>query len=129
MLETSVPDKSRRGPVPFLSRPKVERCIEKGLQIGALAALSDLPRMGLLAGITLEARAWVVSLAYVKSGDLGYPEELWTTRLLAHHARTASRPGIRVSHDSAGVRCRRSWPAAGYGHTRSSTLWRSTNRS
>ena len=37
--------------------------------------------------ITLEAKAWLVSLACRKAKDLGYPHELWTTRLLAHHAR------------------------------------------
>ena len=28
------------------NRPKVERCIDKGLQLGALSALGDLPRKG-----------------------------------------------------------------------------------
>lgn len=28
------------------NRPEVERCIDKGLQIAALAAISDLPRIG-----------------------------------------------------------------------------------
>jgi hypothetical protein len=37
--------------------------------------------------ITLEAKAWLVSLACRKAKDLGYPHELWTTRLLARHAR------------------------------------------
>lgn len=46
-----------------MNRPKVDRCIDKGLQIGALAALSDLPRKGRPRRITPEARAWVVSLA------------------------------------------------------------------
>ena len=69
------------------NRPKVERCIDKGLQLGALAALSDLPRKGRPGRISAEARAWVVSLACVKPKQLGYPEELWTTRLLARHVR------------------------------------------
>ena len=33
------------------------------------------------------AKAWVVDLACRKAKDLGYPHELWTTRLLACHAR------------------------------------------
>src|SRR4249919_874275 len=33
--------------------------------------------------ITAEAKAWLVSLACRKAKDLGYPHELWTTRLLA----------------------------------------------
>ena len=69
------------------NRPKVERCIDKGLQLGALSALGDLPRNGRPGTIPAEARAWVVSLACVKPKDLGYPEELWTTRLLASHVR------------------------------------------
>jgi transposase len=37
--------------------------------------------------ITPEARAWLVSLACRKAKDLGYPHEVWTTRLLARHVR------------------------------------------
>ncbi len=69
------------------NRPKVERCIDKALQLGAVAALSDVPRKGRPPEIDEEARAWVISLACQKPNDLGYPEELWTTRLLAKHAR------------------------------------------
>jgi transposase len=69
------------------NRPKVERCVDKGLQLGALAALGDLPRKGRPGTIPSEARAWVVSLACVKPKELGYPEEQWTTRLLASHVR------------------------------------------
>ena len=69
------------------NRPKVERCIDKGLQLGALAALRDLPRQGRPGHITAEARAWVVSLACAKPRQLGYPEELWTMGLLTQHVR------------------------------------------
>lgn len=69
------------------NRPKVERCLNKALQFGALAALDDLQRSGRPPAITREARAWLVSLACRKPTELGYPEELWTTRLLARHAR------------------------------------------
>ena len=68
------------------NRPKVERSIDKALQFGAIAALDDLPRKGREPTITLEARAWVISLACQKPKDLGYSYELWTTRLLAEHA-------------------------------------------
>ena len=34
-----------------------------------------------------EAKAWLVSLACDKAKEHGYPHELWTTRLLARHAR------------------------------------------
>lgn len=69
------------------NRPKVERCIDKALQIGPLGALSDLAGRGKIPSITPEARAWVVSLACQKPKDLGYSFELWTTRLLADHVR------------------------------------------
>ena len=67
------------------NRPKVERCIDKALQLGATTALADVPRSGRPAKIPADARAWVVSLACQKPKDLGYPEELWTMRLLAEH--------------------------------------------
>lgn len=80
------------------NRPKVERCIDKALQLGPLAALEDIPRPGRPAQIPPEARAWVVSLACQKPKELGYPEELWTTRLLAAHVRehapTAGYPSL-----------------------------------
>jgi transposase len=69
------------------NRPKIERCVNKALQIGALAALEDLPGRGKPATISAEARAWVVSLACQKPKDLGHAAELWTTRLLASHVR------------------------------------------
>jgi transposase len=67
------------------NRPKVERCLDKALQLGPRQALRDLPRSGRPAVITPEARAWVVSLACQKPKDLGYSYELWTLRLLAQH--------------------------------------------
>ncbi len=68
----------------------VQRCVERALVYGALAALDDCPRPGKEPTITAEAKAWVVDLACRKANkakDLGYPHELWTTRLLARHAR------------------------------------------
>ena len=69
------------------NRPKVERCIDKALQLGSLTALDDLPRPGKPRTITPEARTWLVNLACQKPKDLGYSFELWTNRLLADHAR------------------------------------------
>ena len=69
------------------NRPKVERCIDKALQLGSLAALDDLARSGKPATITMEARAWVISLACDKPKVHGYSYELWTTALLAKHVR------------------------------------------
>src|SRR5260221_11344444 len=41
-------------------------------------------------------KAWLVSLACDKAKEHGYPHELWTTRLLARHAREH---GPRAGHD------------------------------
>jgi transposase len=65
----------------------VERCVERALAYGPLAALDDRPRPGKEPTITPEAKAWLVLLACDKAGEHGYPHELWTTRLLARHAR------------------------------------------
>ena len=69
------------------NRPKVERCIDKALTLGALAALRDLPGRGKPPKITPEDRAWIMSLACRKPKDLGYPHEVSTTALLAEHVR------------------------------------------
>jgi transposase len=68
-------------------RHTVRRCVRRAEQVGVLAALDDSPRPGKARVITPEARAWMVSLACQKAKDLGYPHELWTTRLLARHVR------------------------------------------
>ena len=65
----------------------VQRCVERALARGPLAALDDRPRPGREPQITAEAKTWVADLACRKAKDLGYPHELWTTRLLARHAR------------------------------------------
>src|SRR5271166_5879687 len=65
----------------------VQRCVERALADGPIAALDDRARPGKEPPITAEAKAWLVSLACRKAKDLGYPHELWTTRLLARHAR------------------------------------------
>jgi transposase len=63
----------------------VQRCVERAVAHGPMAALDDLPRPGKQPTITTEAKAWVVNLACRKAKELGYPHELWTTRLLARH--------------------------------------------
>ncbi len=65
----------------------VSRCVERARARGVMAALDDLARPGKEPRITVEARAWLVSLACDKAKEHGYPHELWTTRLLARHAR------------------------------------------
>lgn len=69
------------------NRPKVERCINKALEVGVLTSLADLPGRGKKEVIPREARMWVTSLACQKPKDLGYAQELWTMRLLAQHIR------------------------------------------
>ena len=74
----------------------VQRCVERAVAYGTLAALDDRPRPGKEPTITAEAKAWLVDLACRKAKELGYPHELWTTRLLARHAREH---GPAVGHD------------------------------
>jgi len=69
------------------NRPKVERTINKALKLGALNALTDLPRSGKPPDITADAKAWLVSVACQKPSDLGYAAAKWTTALLAKHIR------------------------------------------
>src|SRR5882757_8466804 len=70
-----------------LHHQTVQRCVERAVVEGPMAALDDRPRPGREPSITLEGKAWLVSLACRKAKDLGYPHELWTTRL------PASQPG------------------------------------
>lgn len=79
------------------NRPKVERCISKALQFGLEIALQDLPGRGRPASIPADARNWVVDLACQKPKELGYAQELWTTRLLAKHVR---KHGPEAGHPS-----------------------------
>ncbi len=74
----------------------VQRCVERAVAYGALAALDDRPRPGKEPIITPEAKAWLASLACDKAKEHGYPHELWTTRLLARHARAN---GAAAGHD------------------------------
>lgn len=69
------------------NRMKVERRINKALQLGVAASLEDLPGRGKPPKIFEDARAWILSLACLKPKDLGYSYEMWTTRLLASHIR------------------------------------------
>lgn len=69
----------------------VQRCLDRAARVGVMAALDDSPRPGKAPEITADAKAWLVSLACQKAKDLGYPHELWTTRLLARHVREHAR--------------------------------------
>jgi transposase len=70
-----------------VSQQTVTRCLRRAAELGVLAALDDRARTGRDATITAEARTWLVGLACAKPMQFGYPHELWTTRLLAAHAR------------------------------------------
>ena len=74
----------------------VQRCVERALAYGPMAALDDRPRLGKEPTITVEAKAWVADLACRKAKELGYPHELWTTRLLARQRvqQTSCRPHL-----------------------------------
>ena len=49
----------------------VQRCVERALAYGPMAALEDLPRPGKQPTITAEAKAWVVNPACRKAKELG----------------------------------------------------------
>ena len=70
-----------------LHHQTVQRCVEWAAVEGPVAALDDRPHPGKQPEITMEAKAWLTALACRKAKELGYPHELWTTRLLARHAR------------------------------------------
>jgi hypothetical protein len=78
----------RDGPGPRAAPPNGPALRRAGaVAEGPMAALEDRPRPGREPSITLEAKAWLTSLSCRKAKELGYPHELWTTRLLARHAR------------------------------------------
>jgi transposase len=79
------------------NRPRVERCVNKALELGVVQALGELPGRGRRPSIPPEARAWVIALACQKPKELGYAQELWTTRLLATHVR---KHGVAAGHPS-----------------------------
>jgi len=70
-----------------VTQQTVTRCLERAAELGVIEALDDRRRSGRDPTITPEARTWLVALACQKPKELGYPHELWTTRLLAAHAR------------------------------------------
>jgi transposase len=81
----------------------VQRCLDRAVRLGVMAALDDSPRPGKAPQIVEDAKAWLVSLACQKAKDLGYPHELWTMRLLARHIReyaeAAGHPCLtRIAH-------------------------------
>src|SRR5262245_50777553 len=102
----------------------VERCVERALAYGPLTALDDRPHPGKEPTITPEAKAWLISLACDKAKEHGYPHELWTTRLLARHAREH---GPAAGHECLAklvqARCARFSAKRRSSRTRCATTW------
>src|SRR5260370_4701434 len=82
-----------------VTQQTVTRCLERAAELGVIEALDDRPRAGRDPVITAEAKAWLVALACRNAQELGYPHELYTTRLLAAHAR---QHGPSAGHPSLG---------------------------
>src|SRR3989442_13827450 len=70
-----------------LDHQTVQRCVERAVVEGPMAALDDRPRPGKEPTITIEAKAWLTSLACRKRKELVYAHEYLTRRRLARHAR------------------------------------------
>ena len=82
-----------------VTQQTVARCLQRAAELGVIEALDDRPRAGRDPVITAEAKTWLVALACRKAKELDYPHELWTTRLLATHAREH---GPAARHPSLG---------------------------
>ena len=82
-----------------VTQQTVTRCLERAAELGVIEALDDRPRAGRDPVITAAAKTWLVALACRKAKELGYSHELWTTRLLAAHAR---QHGPSAGHPSLG---------------------------
>lgn len=70
-----------------MSREAVCKCIDKALAMGVGYGLKDLAHSPKAAEITLEAKAWVTSLACTKPKDLGMAAEVWSRQSLATYVR------------------------------------------
>ncbi|MCL2632188.1 MAG: IS630 family transposase [Coriobacteriia bacterium] len=68
-----------------MNKSSVRNTIAKFYGLGVHAALGDLARPGRPAVITDDAKTWVKSQACIKPRELGYAQELWTSRSLATH--------------------------------------------
>ena len=94
----------------------VERCLRRARSLGVKEALDDSPRPGHPPTITDDAKTFVVDLACRKPKDLGYPHEVWTTRLLAEHVRERAPAAgyarlAKLAPSSPREPCARYWPS------------------
>ena len=82
-----------------VSRATVVLCVQKCLQFGIGAALSELPRSGKPRTLPDDAIAWIWNCACQKPKELGYSYELWTYKLLNdhihQHCTPAGHPALR----------------------------------
>src|SRR5260221_2258658 len=102
----------------------VQRCVERALAYGSLAAIEDRPRPGKDPVITPEAKAWLVSLACDKANEHGYPHScgrrgFWHVT----HASTDRRRGTNVSPSWFKAGCARSSARRKSSRTRCDTIW------
>jgi hypothetical protein len=74
-----------------IARSRTEPASSAGASTELLAYRDEVILLGAwgctIKPFSTEAKAWVVNRACRKAKELGYPHELWTTRLLARHAR------------------------------------------
>lgn len=70
-----------------LNKSSVRGTIAKFFELGVYAALGDLARPGRPALIGNDAKTWVKSQACTKPKELGYAQEMWTSRSLAEHVK------------------------------------------
>jgi transposase len=87
LLYRETPSLYATGRAVGVTHQTVERCLRRARELGVMAALDDSPRPGREPTITSQARTFIVDLACRKPKELGYPHELWTTRLLTRHVR------------------------------------------
>ena len=66
----------------------VRLCIQKYLENGVDAALSDVQRKGRPVEITSDAIAWITSVACQRPTELGFAQELWTLKNLHNYIRS-----------------------------------------
>ncbi|MCR4321609.1 MAG: IS630 family transposase [Candidatus Brocadiaceae bacterium] len=78
-------------------RDTVYKCIDKALEMGVESALKDLYHRPKEPTITVEAKAWLVSIACSKPKDFGMAAELWTQKALADYARKYA---VKAGHPS-----------------------------
>jgi transposase len=86
-----------------VSRPTIYKWMEKSLAMGIEEGLKDKYHRPKQPVITVEAKAWVISIACQKPKDFGYAAEVWTRKALAEHAR---KYGPESGHDCLKEACK-----------------------